>query len=295
MTIAGADLGEVWKSFKIGFAAATISKTVVAPLDRVKIILQVQNCQDMIMSGEVAKYEGIAPTFRRLITEQGVPSLWRGFVPEVLRFAPTFAFNFLFLEHFRSFVPNKEESGIPLHALCNILAGSAAGISSLILVHPFDVMRTRIAADQGVGYSRTYRGMIDCAGKSLKFGGVTAGFYAGFWVTCPSIFVNKGLYLGLFETSRSIRPSTSLLESWVTAQLIVLISSFVTYPLDTVKRRLILQNGSRDRMYTGARQCLRKTISEEGVRGLFNGALTNSFRSVGSALTLVVYDSMTKA
>eukprot|EP01060_Flectonema_neradi_P012349 TRINITY_DN19197_c0_g1_i1.p1 TRINITY_DN19197_c0_g1~~TRINITY_DN19197_c0_g1_i1.p1 ORF type:complete len:310 (+),score=39.22 TRINITY_DN19197_c0_g1_i1:43-930(+) len=295
MTLAGANLDDIWNSFKAGFMAATISKAVVAPLDRVKIIFQVQNCDYRITNGEVAKFNGIVPTVRRLVAEQGAPSLWRGFLPDVLRFAPAFAFNFLFLEHFRGFVPDKKEHGLPVHVAGNILAGSAAGLSSLVLVHPFDVMRTRIAADHGTGYGRTYRGLIDCACKSLRHTGVTSGFYAGFWITCPSIILGKGVYLGLFETVRSVRPSMTLMESWISAQLIVLISSFITFPLDTAKRRLMLQSGSRDVMYNNARGCIRKVVNTEGVRGLFNGALTNSFRSVGSALTLVLYDRLTRA
>jgi len=42
-----------------GGVSAAISKTVVAPIERVKLIIQTQDSNPKIMSGEVPRYTGV--------------------------------------------------------------------------------------------------------------------------------------------------------------------------------------------------------------------------------------------
>lgn len=70
----------------IGGTSAAVSKTAVAPIERVKLLLQVQD--SMKMSGGV-KYTGIGDCFTRVFNEQGFAAFWRGNLANVVRYFPT--------------------------------------------------------------------------------------------------------------------------------------------------------------------------------------------------------------
>merc|ERR1712071_86755 len=88
--------GKYKKTFVVDFAlggiSAAISKTVVAPIERVKLLLQVQ---DNIKGIDPAsKYKGIGDCFSRVHSEQGLAAFWRGNMANVIRYFPTQALNF---------------------------------------------------------------------------------------------------------------------------------------------------------------------------------------------------------
>ena len=76
-----------------------MSKTVVAPLERVKILLQIQDAQKFIPKEE--RYKGIVDCFSRVHKEQGFLSFWRGNVVNVVRYFPTQALNFAFKDTYK--------------------------------------------------------------------------------------------------------------------------------------------------------------------------------------------------
>ena len=71
-----------------------MSKTIVAPIERVKLLLQVQDASSSIKPED--RYNGIGDCFSRVIKEQGFGSLWRGNMANVIRYFPTQALNFAF-------------------------------------------------------------------------------------------------------------------------------------------------------------------------------------------------------
>jgi len=58
-----------------GFAGA-IAKTATAPIERVKLLIQTQDANPKIISGEVARYSGIVNCFTRVTSEQGFSAFW---------------------------------------------------------------------------------------------------------------------------------------------------------------------------------------------------------------------------
>ena len=62
--------------FMVAGVSAAVSKTVVAPIERVKLLLQVQDANKNIAVEN--RYNGISDCFKRVVAEQGVGSLWRG-------------------------------------------------------------------------------------------------------------------------------------------------------------------------------------------------------------------------
>ena len=71
----------------IGGVSAAVSKTAVAPIERVKLLLQVQDAQKNISVEN--RYKGIGDCFKRVNAEQGFASFWRGNLANVIRYFPT--------------------------------------------------------------------------------------------------------------------------------------------------------------------------------------------------------------
>jgi len=157
--------------FTLGGVSAAVSKTAVAPIERVKLLLQVQASSTQIKPED--RYTGIANCFVRVTKEQGFLSLWRGNLANVIRYFPTQALNFAFKDTFKEiFMKGIKKEEFWKFALGNIAAGSAAGASSLCFVYPLDFARTRLAADVGKGNNRQFTGLINCISTIMKTDGL---------------------------------------------------------------------------------------------------------------------------
>jgi len=78
--------------FLVGGISAAVSKTAVAPIERVKLLLQVQDANPNIPADQ--RYSGIGDCFSRVMKEQGLAAFWRGNLANVIRYFPTQALNF---------------------------------------------------------------------------------------------------------------------------------------------------------------------------------------------------------
>uniref|UniRef100_A0A8C6G6V4 ADP/ATP translocase n=1 Tax=Mus spicilegus TaxID=10103 RepID=A0A8C6G6V4_MUSSI len=87
------------KDFLAGGVAAAISKTAVAPIERVKLLLQVQHASKQITADK--QYKDIIDCVVRIPKEQGVLSFWRGNLANVIRYFPTQALNFAFKDKYK--------------------------------------------------------------------------------------------------------------------------------------------------------------------------------------------------
>jgi solute carrier family 25 (adenine nucleotide translocator) protein 4/5/6/31 len=88
------DATSFMKDFLAGGVSAAVSKTAVAPIERVKLLLQVQAVSKQI--AEKDRYKGMVDCFVRIPKEQGFMSFWRGNLANVIRYFPTQALNFAF-------------------------------------------------------------------------------------------------------------------------------------------------------------------------------------------------------
>jgi len=181
--------------------------------------------------------------------------------------------------------------------LGNLASGGAAGATSLCFVYPLDFARTRLAADIGKGAeNREFSGLANCLTKIFKSDGLM-GLYRGFSVSVQGIIIYRAAYFGCFDTAKGMLPdpkNTPLVVSWMIAQVVTTCSGIVSYPFDTVRRRMMMQSGRKggDIMYKNTLDCWRKISKNEGGRAFFKGALSNVFRGMGGAFVLVLYDEL---
>ena len=88
--------------------------------------------------------------------------------------------------------------------------------------------------------------------------------------------------------------NTPLVISWLIAQAVTTVSGIISYPFDTVRRRMMMQSGlpKGERMYKNTIHCWVKIAKTEGSNAFFKGALSNVFRGTGGAFVLVLYDEI---
>jgi solute carrier family 25 (adenine nucleotide translocator) protein 4/5/6/31 len=78
------------------------------------------------------------------------------------------------------------------------------------------------------------------------------------------------------------------------AQCVTTAAGIISYPFDTVRRRIMMQAGRKDKLYFGTLDCWRKILVNEGPSAFFKGALSNALRGSGGAIVLVLYDQFQK-
>merc|ERR1712188_162485 len=284
--------------FLAGGVSGAIAKTCTAPIERVKLIIQTQDANPRIMSGEIPRYTGIVNCFTRVGSEQGIAAFWRGNFVNILRYFPTQAFNFAFKDTIKAMFPKySPKTDFWSFFAVNMASGGLAGAGSLTIVYPLDYARTRLASDVGSG-KRAFEGLGDCLKKTAQGPAGFMGLYNGFGVSVAGIIAYRGVQFGTFDTIMGLNPYKSdkgvmgMLSTFVSAQTAVLCSAFFTYPFDTVRRRLQMQSEKppEQRLYKGTIHCTQKIMADEGVGALFKGFVANAFRTVGAALVLVLYD-----
>jgi len=278
-----------------GGISAAVSKTAVAPIERVKLLLQVQDASKTIEK----KYTGIIDVFVRVPKEQGFLALWRGNLANVIRYFPTQALNFAFKDTYKNmFMKGVDKKKDPWKFLfANLASGGAAGATSLFFVYPLDFARTRLAADVGKKGSREFNGLVDCLVKIGKSDG-PIGLYRGFFVSVQGIIIYRAAYFGCFDTIKAMvstdPKNMNFFMTWAIAQVVTVCSGILSYPWDTIRRRMMMQSGRTDIMYKNTWDCAVKIVKNEGLRAMYKGALSNVFRGTGGALVLTIYDEIQK-
>ena len=263
------------------------------------LVLLIQNQDEMLRAGRLdRKYNGIADCFRRTAAAEGVVSLWRGNTANVIRYFPTQALNFAFRDTYKSmFAYKKERDGYAKWMMGNLASGGAAGATSLLFVYSLDYARTRLANDaksaKGNG-ERQFNGLVDVYKKTLASDGI-AGLYRGFGPSVAGIVVYRGLYFGMYD---SIKPVVlvgplegNFLASFLLGWTVTTGAGIASYPLDTVRRRMMMTSGEAVK-YKSSADAFRQIVAREGVKSLFKGAGANILRGVAGAGVLSIYDQV---
>ncbi|CAI9093711.1 OLC1v1023123C1 [Oldenlandia corymbosa var. corymbosa] len=280
-----------------GAVMGGVVHTIVAPIERAKLLLQTQESNVAILSGPHKRFKGMIDCIARTVREEGILSLWRGNGSSVIRYYPSVALNFSLKDLYRSIL--RSEGGQFFSGpSANFVAGSAAGCTTLVIIYPLDIAHTRLAADLGRTGTRQFRGISHFLSTIYKKEGLQ-GIYRGLPASLHGMIVHRGLYFGGFDTvkemmSEESKPDVALWKRWVAAQAVTTSAGLISYPLDTVRRRMMMQSGMEQPMYKTTLDCWRKIYRTEGFSSFYRGALSNIFRSTGAAAVLVLYDEVKK-
>lgn len=309
-------------NFFAGGFSGVVTTTLTCPLENVKILMQTQDSIASIASGKVPRYTGLVDCFVRCYREQGLAYFWRGNLPNVMRYFPISAFNFAFKDAIEGRFPKYDpRTQFMQMLLVNLAAGGLAGAASLTIVYPLDYARTRLAGDLGKGYSddlprtthdsankREFAGLGDCLMKTIRSQGLFA-LYNGYTVSVVGIFMYRAPYFGLFDTLNSFNPYANvdnstwgvylcgLLISLIVGQVTSTIAAVISYPFDTVRRRLQMEadKPTECRKHKSALYCPCEIVATEGVGGLYKGFAANVLLGMCTAVMLVLFQEITHA
>lgn len=275
--------------------------TVVAPIERTKLLLQTQESNIAIVGGKHRRFNGMIDCILHTVKHEGVLSLWRGNGSSVLRYYPSVALNFSLKDLYRSILRNNSQSQKSTFLSgpsANFIAGAAAGCTTLIIIYPLDIAHTRLASDLGRTNSRQFQGIRHFLTTIWAKEGAR-GIYKGLPASLHGMVVHRGLYFGGFDTikekmSKNTSSEVALWKRWIVAQAVTTSAGLFSYPMDTVRRRMMMQSGNERPMYKNTFDCWRKIYVTEGFGSFYRGALSNMFRSTGAAAILVLYDEVKK-
>jgi solute carrier family 25 (adenine nucleotide translocator) protein 4/5/6/31 len=280
------------ENFMLSGAAAIISKTAAAPIERVKLL--VQNQGEMLKTGRLDKpYNGVIDCTVRTFRNEGILPFWRGNLANCIRYFPTQALNFAFKDKIKAMFAMKKTDPYMVNFGKNVTSGGVAGAMSLVFVYSLDYCRTRLANDAKAGKKggeRQFNGMVDVYVKTIKSDGIV-GLYRGFVVSCVGIIVYRGCYFGFYDTLKPIilGENAGLMVSFALGYIVTITSGLISYPIDTVRRRMMMTSGEAVK-YKGSFDCAVKVIKSEGFMALMKGAGANILRGVAGAGVLAGFD-----
>ncbi|PNF40992.1 Calcium-binding mitochondrial carrier protein SCaMC-2 [Cryptotermes secundus] len=276
--------GQWWRHLLAGGIAGAVSRTCTAPLDRLKVYLQVHGTKQL----------GVKDCLKHLLQEGGIWSLWRGNGMNVVKIAPESAIKFMAYEQAKKIIRGNNTRELSIYE--RFVAGSLAGGISQTAIYPLEVMKTRLALRKTGEFSS----IIDAAKKMYRKGGWQT-FYRGYVPNLLGIIPYAGIDLAVYETiknsylrqhSEGEAPSVLLLLACGTVSSTC--GQVCSYPLALVRTRLqaqvVTNVGQPQEMY-GMMGVIRNIIQRDGPLGLYRG-ITPNFLKVAPAVSIsyVVYE-----
>ncbi|KAL8111241.1 mitochondrial adenine nucleotide transporter ADNT1-like [Apium graveolens] len=305
------ELLSICKSLVAGGVAGGVSRTAVAPLERLKILLQVQNPHNI-------KYNGTLQGLKYIWRTEGFKGLFKGNGTNCARIVPNSAVKFFSYEQaskgilwlYRQQTGNEDAQLTPLLRLG---AGACAGIIAMSATYPLDMVRGRLTV-QTEASPYQYRGMFHALSTVLRQEGPRA-LYRGWVPSVIGVVPYVGLNFAVYESLKDWLIKSNALglnegsDLGVTTRLACgaaagTVGQTVAYPLDVVRRRMqmvgwkdassiITGGGKAPLEYTGMIDAFRKTVKYEGFGALYKGLVPNSVKVVPSiAIAFVAYEQV---
>ncbi|XP_015244747.1 calcium-binding mitochondrial carrier protein SCaMC-2-B isoform X2 [Cyprinodon tularosa] len=275
--------GMWWRHLVAGGGAGAVSRTCTAPLDRLKVLMQVHASKSNSMR--------IAGGFLQMVREGGVRSLWRGNGINVIKIAPESAIKFMAYEQIKRLIGSNQET---LGMTERFVSGSLAGAIAQSSIYPMEVLKTRLALRKTGQYS----GIVDCGKHMLQREGMIA-FYKGYVPNMLGIIPYAGIDLAVYETLKNYwlqRFATDSADPGVFVLLACGTTSstcgqLASYPLALVRTRMQAQasvEGGPQMTMTGL---FRHIVRTEGALGLYRGLAPNFMKVIPSvSISYVVYE-----
>ncbi|XP_037776327.1 calcium-binding mitochondrial carrier protein SCaMC-2-A-like isoform X5 [Penaeus monodon] len=280
--------GKWWRHLVAGGVAGMVSRTCTAPLDRLKVFLQVHGAK---------QFHSLSNCFKYMLQEGGVKSLWRGNGINVLKIAPESALKFAAYEQAKRMVlqfGGSKERELTIYE--RFVAGSFAGGFSQSVIYPLEVLKTRLALRK----TGQYKSIADAAVKIYKTEGVKS-FYRGYIPNILGIIPYAGIDLAIYETLKksymeqySDGRNPSVLAIIACGAFSSSCGQVASYPLALVRTRLqaqVIAPGVVHNQPITMSGLFRHIIAKEGPTGLYRG-ITPNFMKVAPAVSIsyVVYE-----
>lgn len=273
-----------------GALAGLSARTVVAPLDVLKIRFQVQS-----EARGLYNYTSMSAAVRTIIATEGPRALWKGNLSAMLMVTPYAAFQLA------SFYQLKQAALVPFpDPYASLTIGAISAAVATVSTYPLDLLRTRFAAQSE---PKRYTTLSDALTQIYAHAGLR-GFYAGLHPTMVEIVPYIALHFAIYEhlkqrilKSDPHAPHLKTHQSLLVGAASGTASKFLILPLDNAKKIMQVEahfahpDTSRPH-YTGITHVLRTVWSRDGLRGWFRGTAPSLVKAApNSAITFAVYEA----
>ncbi|VVB15598.1 unnamed protein product [Arabis nemorensis] len=272
--------------FIAGGIAGAASRTATAPLDRLKVLLQIQKTDARIREA-----------VKTIWKQGGVRSFFRGNGLNIVKVAPESAIKFYAYELFKNAIgENMGEDKADIGTTARLFAGGMAGAVAQASIYPLDLVKTRLqtcTSQAGVVVPK-----LGTLTKDILVHEGPRAFYKGLFPSLLGIIPYAGIDLAAYEKLKDLS-RTYILQDTEPGPLVQLgcgtisgaLGATCVYPLQVVRTRM-----QAERTRTSMSGVFRRTISEEGYKALYKGLLPNLLKVVPAAsITYMVYEAMKKS
>ncbi|KAL0344465.1 UNVERIFIED_CONTAM: Vacuolar cation/proton exchanger 3 [Sesamum radiatum] len=297
--------------FAAGAIAGAFAKTVIAPLDRVKLLMQTHG----LRAGKDSAKKGIGfieigifllstsahfvplPPYKagkQLLScssisaltligkEEGIKGYWKGNLPQVIRVIPYSAVQLFAYEAYKKLFRGNDGE---LSVIGRLAAGACAGMTSTLVTYPLDVLRLRLAVEPG------YKTITEVALNMLREEGF-ASFYNGLGPSLIGIAPYIAVNFCVFDLVKKALPEkyqkrteTSIATALVSAT----VATVMCYPLDTVRRQMQMKGSP----YMTVLDAFPGIMARDGLVGLYRGFVPNALKTLpNSSIRLTTFDAV---
>ncbi|KAJ5930241.1 mitochondrial carrier [Penicillium verhagenii] len=300
------NLSQIWRKGLAGGIAGCAAKTVVAPLERVKILFQTAH---LGFVRHTTHWLGFVHAIQAIRHRYGNQALFQGHSVTLLRIFPYAAINFLAYDQIRATLITARDQETPFRRL---ISGSLAGAISTTCTYPFELIRVQLAVQ-----IKDTSLVTTC--RNIYHGGGLANFYRGYAPTLLGILPYAGTsffihdVIGDWFRSPKLAPYTALepqpakygpdgakriqltaVAELSSGALAGLVAQTVSYPLEIIRRRMqVTRTGMKSRRRASIIETARSIYLQRGVQGFYLGLTIGYIKIVPMVATsFFVYDRM---
>jgi len=285
----GAALLDSLKHFCAGGAAGAVSRTTVSPLERLKILYQVQP------KGS-EEYKSITGSLAKMYRDEGWRGYFKGNGTNIIRIVPYSAAQFAAFEQFKMLLTKPGEKDLtPLNRLN---AGAMAGIISVVITYPLDLIRTRLSVQSPT--QQKYKGIVDAWKVIIREEGIHA-LFKGITPTVMGVAPYVGLNFMTYETLKAfvksnIQPDPTTTQLLTCGGIAGALAQTITYPCDVLRRKMQMQGfNSSHPVYGSTWNAARTVWKQETWRGFYKGLIPNYLKVVPAiSISFVTYEECKK-
>jgi solute carrier family 25 (mitochondrial phosphate transporter), member 23/24/25/41 len=256
--------------------SAIVTKSFVAPLERLKLLKQSQ-----LYYGQ-QNYTSLYDSFKFIYKNEGPLGFYRGHYSNLVRIVPSYMLKFPTNEFY------KKKLGVTHDApFRQLLGGTLAGLTQITCTYPLDIIRTRMSLDNHM--TNNYTNYITCAQNIIKQEGVKT-FYKGFLISGLTYSLYVGIQFFIYE--KLCDEGGIFGNRFIAGATAGLIAQSLMFPGDTIKRNLQI-NGidSTKEKYSGPLSCIKNMYCVHGIRAFYAGYGVNMIKAMPeAALQFAIYD-----
>lgn len=265
-----------------GGMAGCLARTVVAPLDRIKLLMQTQG-----VIQNARQHSSVADGLRTIVREEGGTALWKGNAVNCLRVFPFAAMQFVTYDKTKSWLMSGSQgvSAADFTVGHRLMCGSVAAVVATTATYPIDTARVQLTVHPEL---RTFRAAL----ASLTAEAGAWGLFKGYGTTMVSITPFTAVNFAAFDTLKTHvgnwRPEArgvAAVDLGLGA-LAGLFAQTCCYPLDLIRRRMQIKG----QVYNGIGDAFRSIWRTDGFTGFYRGMAPNAMKVIpNSAVRFMVY------